>query len=188
MYPLAAYAALGMTNADSITRAPLTAAMITREATVSLAAFRAAPEPAADTQPRFPFEAGVPAAPRFGVAQFGTAQAIDPAWLRWTLDRFSTEIIHPAMAELAKAIPAGEPLSQEFLDLPVGNVTEAANERHRFAMRGILYETPVRDNVVPWSEVKPYYDIMTDAWITGPVCLVLRFDVIQDHPAGAAQP
>lgn len=163
---------------------------ITCDALGLLLAYRAKPERAALTPATIDlWESHVPGRPRFGLAQFGVSAPIDPAWLGWNGERFSNNILQPMMADLARRIPMGAYLSGEGMQLPLGITfpesleSGGVNEQYRgVSMRCIIAERAREDRPAPWSEIKKHYNIGIDEFVTEPVALILRFDVIQDNP------
>lgn len=154
---------------------PLSATILCREAIMLFRQIFAANQP--------PELALPPSIPFWGPqGQYWIGACIKPTDLGLPLEIFSSRIVWPLMADLFKRVPRGKLYP---LPIPLGlsgsdNLAGASVESFDgVTMRCVISEQPLPDGSSDaiWREIKEYYDVGTESLKTGPVCLVIRFDV-----------
>ena len=113
--------------------------------------------------------------------QFASHLGIDPAWLTYSVGRFSSLAIIPAMYALARVLdaePEGLTLSAELMELPKGVADAAAERLWNVAMRCVIDETKAEPRYPGWTRLDPkFYNIERDVVVPTRVKMLLRFDV-----------
>lgn len=152
------------------TRPLLTISTICKEALVILAQLRKLPEP--PTPIAFP-KLLTPSRPK----AFFSAVALPETALSSNFDDFTKTYILPPMIDLVEQA-AGKELGSEGLPLPVAVYAASREVYNGVCLRTLIIEDwPVGDDWPFAKDVRRYYDVNLDEFVTGPTVTALHFTV-----------